>query len=177
MRKQILIYGVISGAIVAGLMFASFPFWNSGLINFDNGELVGYTTMVLALSVVFFGIKSCRDSLFDGAISFWKAFRIGILISLIASLMYAIAWEISYHTFASGFMEKMSTYSLEKIKSGPHTEEELENAVAQMEQFTSLYKNPFFRFGITMAEILPVGIVITIISSLLLRKDPPAVLD
>ena len=172
MRKQILTYGVISGAIVSGLVFASFPFWNSGVINFDNGELVGYTTMVLALSVVFFGIKSCRDTLFDGSITFWKAFRIGLLISLIASCMYAIAWEISYHTFASGFMERMTEYNLQKIRSGGPSEEELQRAVEEMEQFSALYKNVFFRFGITIAEILPVGIVITLISSLLLRREP-----
>lgn len=170
MRKIIWTYGLISGAIVSGLMFATMPFWKSGRVNFDNGELVGYTTMVISLSMVFFGIKSCRDYHFNGSISFWQAAKVGIFITLIASVMYALAWEISYHTVASDFMEKMWQHYLEKMKSESSNEMELKAAIEQMENFKEWYKNPILRFGITVTEILPVGIIITLISSLLLRK-------
>ncbi len=170
MKRTILIYGLIAGAIVAGLMFATMPFWESGVITFDNGEFVGYTTMVISLSMVFFGIKTCRDNHFNGSISFWKAFKVGILISLIAAVMYALAWEISYHTININFLEKMSAHYLENMKTEGKTEAEIEAFVQQMEMYKEWYKNPFIRFGMTLAEILPVGIVITIISSLLLRN-------
>lgn len=170
MRKIILTYGLIAGAIVSALMFASMPFWESGALNFDNGEFVGYTTMVISLSMVFFGVKSCRDYAFNGSISFWQAVKVGVLITLIASVMYAMAWEISYHTVASDFIEKMSQHYLEKMKSEAKNETEMKAAVEQMESFKEWYKNPLLRFGITLMEILPVGIIITLISALLLRK-------
>jgi len=170
MRKTVLTYGLIAGAIVSGLMFASMPFWKSGALNFDNGEIVGYTTMVIALSMVFFGVKSCRDYYFNGSISFWQAVKVGVLITLIASVMYALAWEISYHTVASDFIEKMSQHYLEKMKSEAENEAELNAAIEQMKNFKEWYKNPILRFGITLTEILPVGIIITLISAMLLRK-------
>ena len=88
MKKIVIIYGFIAGLIVGGLMLLNMPLWESGVINFDNGELIGYTTMVIALSMVFFGIKSFRDNYNGGAVTFWNAFRVGILITLIASVMY-----------------------------------------------------------------------------------------
>jgi hypothetical protein len=33
-----------------------------------------------------------------------------------------------------------------------------------------MYKNPIIRFGITLIEVLPVGIIITLISAALLRR-------
>ncbi len=170
MRKIILIYGLIAGAIVSALMFMTMPFWENGTINFDNGELVGYTSMVIALSLVFFGVKSCRDQFYNGSITFWQAFKAGLLITLIASLMYALSWEIAHRTVAKGFTEKMTQHYIEKVKSEAKNEAELQAAMQEMENFKEWYKNPALRFGITLMEILPVGIVISLISALLLRR-------
>lgn len=170
MKKIIWTYGLIAGAIVSGLMFASMPLWENGTLTFDNGEVVGYTTMVISLSMVFFGVKACRDYHFNGTISFWQAIKVGILITLIASVMYALAWEICYNTVASDFTEKMSAHYLEKMKNEAKDKAEIEAAVAQMKNFEEWYKNPLLRFGLTTMEILPVGIVITIISAGLLRR-------
>lgn len=170
MRKIILTYGLIAGAIISVLMFATMPLWESGIINFDNGELVGYTTMVISLSLVFFGVKSCRDHYYRGSISFWQAFKAGSLITLIASLMYALSWEIAYRTVASGFTEKMTQHYVEKARSEAKDETELRASMQQIEQFNEWYKNPLLRFGMTLMEILPVGIVITLITAFLLRR-------
>jgi len=170
MRKIILIYGLISGAIISAFMFMTMPLWESGTINFDNGELVGYTTMVIALSLVFFGVKSCRDQFYNGSISFWQAFKAGMLITLIASLMYALSWEIAYRTVASGFTEKMTQHYVEKAKNEAKNETDLQAAMLEIENFNEWYKNPVLRFGMTLMEILPVGIVITLISALLLKR-------
>lgn len=170
MRKIILTYGLISGAIISAFMFMTMPLWENGTINFDNGELVGYTTMVIALSLVFFGVKSCRDQFYNGSITFWQAFKAGLLITLIASLMYALSWEIAYRTVASGFTEDMTQHYVEKAKNEAKNETDLKAAMQEMENFKEWYKNPLLRFGITIMEILPVGIAITVISALLLRR-------
>jgi hypothetical protein len=170
MQRIILIFGFIAGAIVSSMMFITMPMYDSGLLNFENGEIVGYTTMVIALSMVFVGIKSYRDSHLNGVISFGKAFKVGILITLIASVMYVISWEICYHTVASDFTDQYSAYYLENLKKGGATDGELQSAVTELDEFKKQYSNPMIRFGYTLVEIFPVGLIITLISAALLRR-------
>jgi len=170
MRKIILTYGLIAGTIVAAMMFITMPMWESGIVNFDNGEVVGYTTMVIALSMIFFGVKSYRDNHQHGVITFGRAFKIGILITLIASVMYALAWEISYNTMATDFIQKMTDHQFAEMKEGGASEAEVAKAKEEWAVFAEYYKNPVIRFGATLMEILPVGLVITLLSAGLLRK-------
>lgn len=171
MKKIILIYGLIAGSIVAAMMFITMPMYNNGTLNMDNGELVGYTTMVIALALVFFGIKSYRDNHANGTISFGKGFTVGILITLIACVMYGLAWEITYSQIGPEFTEKMMDKYYEDMKSEGATEAELEAAKKEWESFGEMYKNPVFRFVFTIfVEMFPVGLVITLISAAILRR-------
>ncbi|MEX2235761.1 MAG: DUF4199 domain-containing protein [Cyclobacteriaceae bacterium] len=170
MKKIILINGGIAGAIVSVLMLITHPLVENGTINYDNGMLVGYATMVLALSMVFVGIKTYRDQVLKGVISFGQACKVGLLITLIASVMYAITWDIYYRVSASDFMEKYATHYVEKMKNEGASDEEISSMRTEMEDLGRLYKNTFIRFGMTLMEILPVGIVITLLSAAILRK-------
>ena len=89
MRKIVITYGLISGAIITCFFLLSMYLWENGIINFDNGEYFGYGSMLVALSTVFFGIKSFRDNQNGKSIGFWKGAQVGILISLLASFVYA----------------------------------------------------------------------------------------
>jgi len=170
MQKIILTYGLIAGAIVSSMLVITQPLLSNGMINYDNGMIVGYTSMVIALSVVFFGIKTFRDQEGKGKISFGTAFKIGILITLIASLMYAISWEIYYNTVGSDFMEKYTSYHIQKLQASGATAEKIEATQKEMAAFSEQYKNPVIRFGMTLLEIFPVGILITLLCAALLRK-------
>lgn len=169
MTKIVLVFGVISGVIAGGLMWLLMGSVNSASIDFDNGMLWGYATMIIALSLVFFGIKSYRDNN-GGRISFLKGLQVGILISLISSVCYAACWEIYYPKIGDEFMQKYTAYYLDKMKTDGASEAEIEKARVDGEQFMELYKNFFVRFGMSLMEILPVGIVVTLISAALLRK-------
>ncbi|MFZ5972764.1 MAG: DUF4199 domain-containing protein [Bacteroidota bacterium] len=170
MKKIVITYGLIAGLIVGGLMLASLPLWKSGAITFDNGELVGYTTMVIALSTIFIGIKSYRDNHAGGIITFWSGCKIGLLITLIAGIMYAMAWEVSFANMGEEFTQKMTEHYLAEIQAGGASEAELQKAREEWAAFSELYQNPLVRFPITLLEILPVGIIITLLSAGLLRK-------
>jgi hypothetical protein len=170
MKKIILTFGLISGTIVAAVMLGSIPLWKSGILNFDNGQWVGYTSMVIALSVIFVAIKSYRDNYQQGSISFGKGFKIGLLITLIASVMYALAWEVSYNFFTNDFSAKITEHYIEEKKKEGATPTQLEQQKAEMKKFQELYDIPVVRFGMTLMEIFPVGLVITLISAGLLRK-------
>jgi hypothetical protein len=160
---------LISGAISAALMWLLVGIVNSGAVDFDNAMMWGYTTMIIALSMVFFGVKSYRDN-HGGKITFWKGVQVGILISLISGLCYAMSWELYYRGSGQEFLEKYSTHYLDKMKKSGASEAEVEKSRVEGEQFMAMYRNFFVRFPMTMMEILPVGVIVTLISAALLKK-------
>lgn len=172
MTRIVLIFGLISGAIAGLLMWILMYVVNSEAVNFDNATILGYATMIIALSMIFFGIKSYRDNN-GGKIGFWRGVQIGILISLISAVCYAASWEIYYPKIGQEFIQKYTTYYLDKMKAGGASEAEVEKASKEMNDFGEMYKNLVVRFGVSMSEILPVGIIVTLISAALLRKRQP----
>lgn len=170
MKRIVLVNGIIAGLIVSGLMIISHPLVADGTIGYDGGMVVGYASMVLALSMVFVGIKSYRDQVLNGVISFGQAFKVGILIALIASVMYAISWDVYYRVAASDFTQRYTEHYLEKMEEEGATQEEISSMRTEMEAFNTLYQNTFVRFGMTLLEILPVGLVITVLSASILKR-------
>ena len=170
MKKIVLVYGAISGLIVGAMLIITMPLYESGTLKFDNGQLLGYTTMVIALSLIFFAVKSYRDQHLKGVITFGQAFKVGILVSLVASIIYALIWEISYNTMKGDFMGKMNEHSMMKMKERGASEKEIADAKADMDEFAELYKNPLVRFPITVLEIAPVGLIVSLLCAALLRR-------
>src|SRR6476661_3699271 len=101
MKKIVINYGLIAGIIVSVLMLFSVNFMShrEGGIDYNTSLLIGYASMLIAFSLVFVGIRNYRDKYNGGVISFSKAFKIGIMIVLIASTIYVIAWLIDYYFF------------------------------------------------------------------------------
>ena len=169
MKKNILIYGLISGVVVSALMAI-----NLGMVNksgdFDKSIIIGYASMLIAFSMIFVAIKNYRDKFNSGVISFGKAFRIGLFITLIASTIYVIVWLIEERLFFPDFMEKYTAYEINKLQSSSISATELASKTKELEDAKEMYKNPFLKILFTYAEILPVGLVVTLISSLILKK-------
>lgn len=167
MKRNVIVFGLIAGAIVTTMMTFSTV---RGYItqNWDFGVVIGYTSMVLAFSLIFVGVRNYRDKFNDGVISFGKAFRIGLYITLIASTMYVIAWLINYYVFIPDFIDKYSEYMLRESEGTADAEEKM----AEIENWRELYKNPLFVILLTYMEILPVGLIISVICGLILKRHP-----
>jgi hypothetical protein len=170
MKKVVITYGIIAGLITGGLMLATMPLFVNGTLDINDGLWIGYTGMVIALALIFFGIKSYRDQQTDGKITFGKGFLIGLTITLIASLFYVAAWEITFARSGEWFMEKWSNAEMEKVKTTETSEVALAEAKQKWNEFAEIYQNPIVRYGITLMEIFPVGLFISLISAALLRK-------
>jgi hypothetical protein len=136
----------------------------------DKGVVLGYASMVLAFMLVFFGIRSYRDNVGGGTITFGRAFAVGILITLISCVCYVFAWEIVYFNFMPDFLDKYSAYLVEKARAAGATPEAIQKQVDEMQQFKKLYSNPFINFAFSFTEPFPVGLIITLISAAILRK-------
>jgi len=168
MKKIVLTFGLISGAISAALMLATVPFIDK--IGFDRGVIVGYTGMVLSFLLVFFGIRSYRENIGKGQISFGRALGVGLLIMLISCICYVITWEIVYFNFMPDFGEKYAAYMIESARASGASPEQISKQIEQMKSFKVMYDKPLINAALTFLEPLPVGLIMTFISSLILRK-------
>ena len=169
MKKTVLIFGLISGALMAIFMFATMPFVDR--IGMDRMIFVGYTGIVLAFMLVFFGIRSYRENIGGGAVTFGRAFMIGILITLISSICYVIAWQIFYYTFMPDFFEKYAAHVIEKARASGAGPEAIQAQTQEMDHMKQLVKNPLIHAAFVFLEPFPVGLVITLISAAILSKN------
>jgi Protein of unknown function (DUF4199) len=168
MKKTVLTFGVISGLISGGLMLATVPFFHK--IGQDKALILGYTTMVLAGLLVFFGIRSYRDNFSGGKLTFARAFAVGLLISLVSNCFYVGTWEFINYKFFPNFAEDYAAQMIAHAKSSGATPEKIAQVTAQAEQFARNYHNPFYNVGMTFLEVFPVFLVITLLSAAFLRR-------
>jgi hypothetical protein len=172
MKKNILIYGLIAGVVSSVLMLSSVNYLShcDGNVDYNTSMLIGYASMLIALSLVFVGIRNYRDKYNEGVISFGKAFKIGIMMVLIASTIYAVAWLIDNYFFIPDFAEKYSAHMLDQLKASGASQAEIEKQTKEMADFVRMSKNPFFNAMMAYSEILPVGLLVTLVSSLILKR-------
>ncbi len=168
MRKIVLTFGLIAGVILAGMMLISLPFQDR--IGVGQGEIIGYTTMVLAFLMVFFGVKSYRDNVAGGRVTFGRAFKVGLMITAIASVCYVATWEVIYYKLAPDFGEKYAAYTVEKARKAGATDAEIAARMKQATEFKEMYKNPLVNIALTLLEPLPVGLVFTLVAAGVLSR-------
>jgi hypothetical protein len=171
MKKTILTFGLISGAISTLMMVATVPFAHK--IGFDKALIIGYTNIVLSFLLVFFGVRSFRDNVGNGQITFVKGFTVGILITLISCLCYVATWEVLYFKFMPDFMDSYGAHVIEQAKASGATAAAIQTQIDQLNQFKEAYKNPFYNAAMTFIEPFPVGFVITLLSAAVLRRKQP----
>ena len=173
MKKVTIIFGLIAGVTISIFSFIIMELCENGTITLDKSDFIGYGSMVIALSMIFFGIKSYRDNYQNGAIKFVRALQVGMLITLVASLLFAVAGEMFYQIDPEGqdaLMDKYADHHVRKIKEKGASSAEIDQKVKEMAELKEMSKNPVIRFGISLAIILPVGIVITLFSAAVLRR-------
>ena len=169
MYRKILIFGAIAGLLVGGFLYGM-TVANAGKPPLQYGMLIGYASILVALTFVFVGIKRHRDEDRGGAIRFWPALGMGLAMSLVASLLYVVAWEAALATTGMDFAAEYGRQVLEQKRAAGASEAQLAALSAQMAAFAKQYANPMFRMPMTFVEIFPVGVLVSLVSAALLRK-------
>lgn len=166
--KYALIYGGIGGAIAVGLISAMI---GMGLTGHDQTAMwVSYLIMLMALSLIFVGVKRYRDVECGGVIRFGRAFLLGLGIAAVAGLIYAIGWEIFQAVSGYDFMADYSASILERMRAEGATAAAIQAKAAEMRDFGESYRNPLFRVPMVFLEIFPVGLLVALVSAGLLRN-------
>jgi Protein of unknown function (DUF4199) len=172
MKRNVIVFGLIAGILVSAAMALSMAKCYKAPQDYSNGMLIGYASMLIAFSFVFIGIKNQRDKYNGGIINFGQAFKTGLFITLIASTMYVVVWMIDYYYFIPDFMDKYSEHMISEAKSSGASSAKVAETISEMAKYKEWYQNPLFVALLTYAEILPVGLVITLISALILKRKP-----
>ena len=169
MTRIILIFGIAAGVIVAVPMCLMVA--NSEHGSAAQSYFAGYLVMVLALSLIFFGVKRLRDREMGGVIRFVPALLAGLGISAVASVIYVIGWEITLAVTDFAFIDSYSSAAVEAARAKGASAAEIEAVIVNMDEFRRQYANPLFRLPVTFIEIFPVGCIISLISAALLRNS------
>ena len=175
MKKTVLTFGLISGVMISVLMGGSMIFASKVGSGHGMGSMVwGYTMMVASFLLVYFGIRSYRDNVLGGQISFGRAFACGILIALITCVCYVGMWEILYFNFMPHVMDTYFTAQIHQVQSAGFDPATTAAKVAAIQHSAQLYQNPLVNMAYTFMEPFPVGVLITLISAAVLRRKAPA---
>ena len=176
MKKNVLVFGLISGVVASTIMAFSMIYMSKHpeLEAGTGSMVVGYLSMLIAFSLIFVAVKNFRDKQNAGVISFGKAFLMGLLICLIASTLYVITWAFVHHYFMPDFMEKYAAAMIETARKNA-SPAELQRTIEQMNSYKQMYKNPFFFAMFTYMEIVPVGLIVSLITALILKRNQAAI--
>lgn len=167
MKKTVLIYGLIAGAIVLPMLVLLVTVGKNS-DNMASGAIVGYTSMLLAFSMIFFGVRSYKKNQLGGSISFWRALSTGCLIALLSSTIYVITWVILSKTFYPDFADHYMNAQIEAWKSSGMSADELAKKIEAQKGQMDFYKTWPGLILFTYSEILIVGLPIALISAIIL---------
>lgn len=172
MKKIIYQFGIIAGLIVSIMLFVGTNMAASlETTNFDFGHFLGYASMLIAFSTIFIGIKRHRDRNLNGTISFKQAFGIGLAITFIATIMYVVTWMvISGGPAAEALMDTYFQEAIEKANNSGKATEAIQAEIEKLNRMKENYSNPFIKILFTLIEIFPVGLIVSLISALILKR-------
>lgn len=168
MKKTVLTFGLISGAILSAMMLITIPFQEE--IGWDRAEIIGYTTMVLASLLIYFGVRSYRDNLCGGTIGFGRALAVGALIVAVSSVCYTVTWQLVRLKIAPGVQEKLIERMADNARAEGGTPAEVEKRLADLRGWAEMYRKPLYNVAMTLLEPLPVGLVVALVTAGIVRR-------
>lgn len=169
MLKIALVYGAISGSVIIAVMILGMIL-GGGHGSATGGAVFGYTVMLLALVLIFLGVKRHRDQSLGGVIKFGPALGLGVAIAAVAGVFYVIGWEINLAATDYAFISEYAQGAIEQKQAAGASAEEIQKITESMEKFAEQYKNPAFRMPITFLEIFPVGLLVALVTAAILRN-------
>lgn len=162
--NNIVLKNGIFGSLIVSVLLLSVTFYMKANPEKEVSMFFGFAGMLLAFIFVVLGIKQQRDAN-NGFISLGKAFLTGFWITLIISTIYVLVWLVILYNFFPNFAEHYTDMAI--AKASP---DEVAKVTEDMNSFKEMYKSPIMVILLTYMEILPLGIIFSLISALILKK-------
>lgn len=168
MKKTVLVYGLAAGVLASGMMLVATHFILAKELG--TADLIGYSSMVVAALLIFFGVRSYRSNVGGGKLTFRRGFLVGLGITLVSSAVYLATFQVLYYQVHPGIQEVYADCMIERAREAGAGPEELEEKEAQARQIVELMENPLANIALTLMEPLPVGLLLSLLSAAVLRK-------
>ena len=165
MKNPIIRNGVYSGLLMLALFVIAYFIGG----DFGMQEIIGYLSILISLVFVFLGIKQYRDEIGNGNITFGKAMQVGLLIVLVPSIVFGLYNLIYIEYIDPNFVENYYADALAQMKDSLSPEEFKVKAV-EMEAEKEAFGSPLIQFGAMAATVFLMGVVVSVISSFILKK-------
>ena len=169
MKNTVLKYGGWIGIGLSAFLLTSIQFYTDDM-HLDVGMIIGYSSMIIAFFFMYFGIRNYKREVGKGELSFGRGLAIGLLITLLASAIYSLAWVVYSETAGTNFMDEYVEMQKKEWAEDGMTAEEIEAELAESAAMMEAYKNPFVKFLITTTEPLPVGVIMSLFLALMLME-------
>lgn len=167
MKTSILKFGSY-GALLGGIIFIGSHYFATD-IDFGTLEIFGYASIIASLSFIFFGIKHFRDKENNGLVSFGKALTIGLAISAIVGIVIGIL-DIIYIVYVNpDFATEYIQYTLDNVRD-TMSQQDFEVYRAKLLKDMEAFDNPAFSGAFMFAIVFSIGIIASLISSLILQR-------
>lgn len=162
MKNKNIQYGLVAGVIALITMFVSVSLSGNEL-TYKQSEIIGFGGQFVAFSTIVFAILKYKKE--NGSISFGEAFKIGMIITGIATAFWVIGWLI-YVSINPEVVEAMFSKQMEMIRNSSGTEEEIAKKLEDASAMQESYKNPLVKIVVSIIEIFPTGLAVTLVTAL-----------
>ncbi|MFD2726126.1 DUF4199 domain-containing protein [Hyunsoonleella rubra] len=167
MKQTVIKYGLY-GLLTGVLCFLLALTFGDGL-SYSTQEILGYATMVVSLSFIFFGIKHFRDKVNGGVVSLGKAIIIGLLISVLVGIGVGLADYIYTTIINPDFANEYLETTL-KTMEATLPQEEFQAKKNELTQQMKDYGGSGFMAFLMFFTVVLIGFVISLVSGLILQR-------
>ena len=166
--KTILKFGGYSCLAIVLLFAISYFFLSS--LSLGVQEIYGYLSILVSLAFVFFGVKAYRNLECNGKISFFKALGVGLLVTLFPSVLFG-AYNVIYVEYIDPDMAANYYQVMIDQAKLDYSGSELAEKIAEMKRMKEMFSSPFMNFLLMASTVFFVGVVVSVISAVALRKN------
>ena len=172
MKSTVYRYGIYATLTIVGLAWGAFLL----LKNAGQGiqEVAGYLSMLLAMVFIFLGIRHFRDKVNGGYLSFGQGLKVGLLIVLIPAVAFGLFDILYTEVLNPTWKEDYYSKYIDGLRKSVATDK-LDAAIKKAEKEKEMFSNPVFHFLLMGGTVFIIGFIVTIISSLTLRRSKTAV--
>jgi len=169
MKQTIFRYGIYATLLIVALGGINY-FIVAKYADHSLQEVAGYLTMFLSMIFVFLGIRHYRDQINGGSLSFGQGMKIGVLIVLIPAVCFGFFDLLYTQVLNPGWVDEYYKIMIDQLKANTPADQ-LTVKLKEMEQQKEFFSNPVLLFLVMAATVFIIGLLVTIISSIALRRS------
>lgn len=178
MLRFILRFGLVSGLLMVGLFILSWVVVGNNPDNYSISEVIGYSTMVLCLSLIFMATHRHRQAQPASAgYSYGRGLVLGLGVTAIASVLFGLYSAVLMTVVEPEFADQYYQHYIEQVRQDTTmTPAQQEAHIAQMNADREMFSNPVMQFLVMSLTVFPVGLLISLVSAAIFRRRAGAAL-